>query len=199
MASLYELILLAEKQHRDPQQTYDSLTFEQTKRLLRIKKVLVDEHVWREGGEPRDAGQLDTLWRNLKSVRSTYRSYTEQRARNAIYSYLQSVFALVYKWHKEGSELWNARWCFLLEGQVVPERLDPFVAVISCTVDHCKVHRLTISKWTRALRYFMTHKPPDVPLQEFSRSKRGINDCAAKAARRRRPRGQRAAGGKAKK
>ena len=190
--------VLAEKLNRDPYRTYDLLTFEQTQRLLQIKQVLVAERVWNEFGEPRDAKQFNLLYRKLRSVRSAFKSYRRQRARSAVYSYLQSVFALVSNWFKDGSELWHARWCLLLTGKIVPKTLDPFAAVISCTVDHREIHRLTISKWARALSNVIKHKRPNSSLATFIKAKGGING-AAKGAQPRRRRGQRATGGKAKK
>jgi hypothetical protein len=196
MESLFDRIRFAEKLNRNPNRTYDAMTFEETQRLLRIKKVLVDQNAWDEPGEMRDEEQIDTLYRHLHSVRSNFWRYRKQRARNAIYGYLEAVFALVSGWYKEGSELWHARWCLLLKGKAAPRKLDPFGAVISCTVDRRKIHRLTVGKWARALRYSMTHKPQDSSLATFMKAKGGVNSCAARGGRRRRGRGRQAAGRK---
>src|ERR1019366_10652110 len=120
MESLCDQIRLAERLNRSPNRTYDSLTFEETQRLLRIKQVLVDEKAWSESGEDRDDEQIDTLYRQLHSVRSAFRSYRKQRARNAVYGYLEAVFELVSSWFQHGSELWHARWCLLLKRKAVP-------------------------------------------------------------------------------
>jgi hypothetical protein len=72
-----------------------------------------------------------------------------------------------------------------------PKKLDPFATFISCTAERRKIHRLTISKWARALGYAVKHKPQAQPLRKFLREMGGINNSAAKASRlRRRPRGK---------
>jgi hypothetical protein len=185
MESLFDQIRLADTLNRKPYRTYDSLTFEETQRLLRIKQVLVAEKAWDESGEGRDEEQLNKLYRQLRFVRSVFRRYRKQRARNAVYGYLEEVFDLVSKWFKDGSELWHARWCFLLKCKAVPNKLDPFVAVITCTVDRRKIHRLTVAKWARALWFAMKHKPSDCSITEFIAGKGGLNRCATKGAVRR--------------
>jgi hypothetical protein len=61
---------------------------------------------------------------------------------------------------------------------------EPFAAVILCTADHDKVDDRTRSKWSRVLRYAAERKAPDERLRDFIKRKGGINECAARFARR---------------
>jgi hypothetical protein len=188
MESLYNKIRQAEKISRNPYARFELMTSEQAQRFLQIKRVLVDERVWSESGEGRDGKTIDTLYRELKCIRAAFRKYERSHGRNAVYEYLEAVFALVSSWFRQGSELWHARWCLLLKGKVVPRALDPFAAVILCTVDRRKIHRLTVSKWARALARAIKHKPQDSSLPHFVQGLGGINKAAAKASRLRRRR-----------
>jgi hypothetical protein len=188
MESLYSQICLAETINREGRWASNDLSVKQIRNLLRIKQVLIEEKLWEEAKGIRQGAHLDALLRELRSVRSVFRKYQKTNGRDAVYEYLEAVFALVFKWYRDGSELWHARWCLRLKGRDVPKTLDPFVAVISCTVGYCKIHRLTVSKWARALSYAVKHKPPDLSLPNFVQGLGGINRAAAKASRLRRGR-----------
>ena len=54
---------------------------------------------------------------------------------------------------------------------------EPFAATIRCTSD---ADKRTRSKWTRALRYAISRKPIDEPLDQFIQRKGGINECVAR-------------------
>jgi hypothetical protein len=60
---------------------------------------------------------------------------------------------------------------------------EPFAAIIRCTADPAKVDKRTRSKYARALRYAISRKPIDEPLDRFIQRKGGINECAARCAR----------------
>jgi hypothetical protein len=188
MESLYSQICLAETINRGGVWSSDDLSSKQVHNLLRIKQILIEEKLWDEAKGIREGVQLDTLLRELKSIRSAFRKYQKTNGRDAVYEYLEAVFSLVFKWFKDGSELWHARWCFRLKGRDVSKTLDPFVAVISCTADRRRIHRLTISKWARALAWALKHKPHDGSLPQFVQGMGGINNSAAKASRLRRRR-----------
>ena len=66
---------------------------------------------------------------------------------------------------------------------------EPCAAVIRCTADPKKVDKRTRSKWSRVLRYAISRKPDDEPLDRFVKRKGGINRCAERfrAYRRGRP------------
>jgi hypothetical protein len=55
--------------------------------------------------------------------------------------------------------------------------------VIRCTSDPRKVDKRTRSKWSRALRYAISGKPIDEPLDRFIKRRGGINKCAAQLRR----------------
>jgi hypothetical protein len=56
--------------------------------------------------------------------------------------------------------------------------------VILCTADYAKVDDRIRSKWSRVLRYAAACKDLDEPLGDFIKRKGGINECAARFARR---------------
>jgi hypothetical protein len=66
----------------------------------------------------------------------------------------------------------------------ISEREDPSAAVIRCTADPARADKGTPSKWSRAMRYATVCKSESVPLGQFIRRKGGINECAARFARR---------------
>jgi hypothetical protein len=66
----------------------------------------------------------------------------------------------------------------------VPEREDPFAAVIRCTADPARVDKRTRSKWSRVMRYAAVHKDDAEPLKKFVQRKGGINACVARFTKR---------------
>ncbi len=125
----------------------------------------------------------EALWQDLARVRIAWEDCQETRDRNAIYGYLSAVFDLVMWWAAEDRAVSRARWALRLQGVDVPNTVEPFAAIISCTADREKVDRRTRSKWSRVLRYAMEYKTNAEPLAAFVRRKGGINECASRFTR----------------
>ena len=60
---------------------------------------------------------------------------------------------------------------------------NSFAAIIRCTADPAKADKRTRSKWSRALRYAVAHKPDSEAFDQFIKRKGGINACAARFSR----------------
>ena len=106
------------------------------------------------------------------------------RERNAIYQYLAAVFETVMAWTLEGRALKRAHRALHLRGYSSVREPEPFAAIIYCTADHDKVDDRTRSKWSRVLRYAAEFKDLEEPLADFIERRGGINECAARFARR---------------
>jgi hypothetical protein len=120
----------------------------------------------------------EALRQDLDRVRSVWAKCQRRRRRSAIYAYLSAVYELVTWWAAEGHAVeraWRALRSRLLD---VPEREDPFAAIIRCTADPAKVDPRTRSKWSRVMRYATAIKDQAEPLQQFVQRKGGINKCA---------------------
>jgi hypothetical protein len=120
------------------------------------------------------------LRQDLERVRLTWEECQSSRNRNAIYRYLQAVYGLVAWWSAEGREIDRARRALRLCRLKVPDREDPFAAVIRCTADPEKAEKRTRSKWSRVMRYAAVYKPDSELLDRFVKHKGGINKCAAR-------------------
>jgi hypothetical protein len=57
-------------------------------------------------------------------------------------------------------------------------------AVILCTAERGKSDEKTRSKWSRVLQYAAEYMKFDEPLDDFIKRKGGLNECAARYARR---------------
>ena len=85
---------------------------------------------------------------------------------------------------KEGKAVERASRALHLRGYESVREPEPFAAVILCASDPDKVDARTRSKWSRALRFAAAYKDPDKSLRDFVKRKGGINECAARFARR---------------
>jgi hypothetical protein len=99
-------------------------------------------------------------------------------------SRLSAIFETVTSWAKEGEAIKRALRALHLRGHSSLRLPEPFAVVILCTSDPDKVDGRTRSKWSRVLRFAAEFKPPDEPLADFIKRKGGINECAARFARR---------------
>ena len=129
---------------------------------------------------PRNRG--GSVDRRISEVEAAWTAMKRKSRRNAIYSYLATVFDLVmeYKGRRRRKKL--VRCVATLVGLPVAENIDPFAIVIRCTCDG-GVDRKTISRWSRALRYVANRKDPETPLKEFMIRIGGVNACAERFAR----------------
>ena len=124
------------------------------------------------------------LRQDLLRVRNAWEACQANRARDAIYSYLTAVFDLVAWWTAENRAVERAHKALRLRHITPFNGEEPFAAIIRCTADPAKVDKRTRSKWSRVLRYALRCNFNSEPLDQFIKRKGGINECAAKFARR---------------
>jgi hypothetical protein len=127
---------------------------------------------------PKPGGSSGELLRaELAEVRKAWVIYRKTRDRGGVYQYLASVFALVQKWTRLGCAKSRSRRALRVRNVHLAGKGEPFAAVITCTAD---VHRRTVSKWSRVLRYAAEVKKDREELVEFIKRNGGINACASK-------------------
>jgi hypothetical protein len=126
----------------------------------------------------------EALRATLLRLQNEWEAVQASRDRGAIYQYLSAVFQTVTSWVKEGKGVKRAHRALHLRGHQSVREPEPFAAVILCTADHAKVDERTRSKWSRVLRYAAEYKDLDEPLRDFIKRKGGLNECAARFARR---------------
>jgi hypothetical protein len=127
--------------------------------------------------EPGDKTPKARLRRRLEKVRDAWNDFQASRARDAVYGYLQAVFAIVehYKVRRRAKKL--LRHAFKFADRPFDKNVDPFTAVIRCTCDGAADNKM-ISKWARALRYVAHCKKPRTRLKTFMKEAGGVNACA---------------------
>src|SRR4029077_15657767 len=104
----------------------------------------------RSHNEPRNKTPKARLRRLLEKVRDAWDDFQASRARDAVYGYLEAVFAIVehYKIRRRTQRL--LQHAFKFANLPFAKNADPFTAVIRCTCDD-EIDSKTISKWARAL------------------------------------------------
>jgi hypothetical protein len=127
--------------------------------------------------EPASKTAKARLRRRLEKIRDAWDEFQANRARDAVYGYLEAVFAIVshYKTRRKTNKL--VRHAFKFANLPFDRAADPFTAVIRCTYDNT-VDSKTISKWARALRYVARSKAPGTRLKTFMKEAGGVNACA---------------------
>jgi hypothetical protein len=125
------------------------------------------------------------LRRRLEKIRDAWDDFQASRARDAVYGYLEAVFAIVehYKVRRRTKKL--LRHAFKFADQPLHKNANPFTAVIRCTCGGAADNK-TVSKWARALRYVARCKKPATPLKAFMTEAGGVNACATRYANRKR-------------
>jgi len=121
---------------------------------------------------------------SLLRLEGEWESVQISRSRDAIYGYLTAVFELVEWWALEDKAVTRAGRALHLRGYHSVREPEPFAAIILCTANGDKVDDRTRSEWSRVLRYAAERKAPDERLRDFIKRKGGINECAARFARR---------------
>jgi hypothetical protein len=93
-----------------------------------------------------------SIRRRLEKIRDAWKEFQASRERDAVYGYLEAVFAIVehYKMRRRTKRL--LRRAAKFSGLPLENNADPFTVVIRCTSDD-NADSKTISKWARALRY----------------------------------------------
>src|SRR5665213_1321885 len=107
-----------------------------------------------------------------------------QVTRDSVYSYLTAIYEVVEWWSADGKAESRARRALARHNIKKPEVIEPFAALIVASAHPTILDKRMISKWSRVLRYAAKFKSPSEPLAEFFEGRGGINDCAARYARR---------------
>ena len=112
----------------------------------------------------------------LERISSACDDFQASRARDAVYGYLDAVFAIVehYKVRRKTKKL--LRHAFKSAGLPFDRNADPFTAVIRCTTED--IDSKTASKWARALRFVTRCKVPPAQMKTFMKEAGGVNACA---------------------
>jgi len=115
-------------------------------------------------------------------VRNAWDEFQASRNRDAVYGYLERVFAIVehYKVRRKTKKL--LKYAFKFAGLPFDSKAEAFSAVIRGTCDR-SVDNKTISKWARALRYVAYSEVPSASLKTFMKEAGGVNPCADRYAR----------------
>jgi hypothetical protein len=122
----------------------------------------------------------EAIRQDIKRIRGIWAKCQRRRRRDAIYGYLTAVYDLVTWWAAEGRDVERARRALRSRLLDVPEREDPFAAIIRCTADPARVDKRTRSKWSRVMRYATAIKDQGDPFKRFVKRKGGINRCASR-------------------
>ena len=122
------------------------------------------------------------LIRWLEKVADAWHEFQASRARDAVYSYLEAVFAIVEYSRTRRRTKRLLRHAFKFANLPFDKNADPFTAVIRCTCDE-NFDSKTISKWARALRYVAHCKKPQTRLKTFMKEAGGVNACATRYAK----------------
>ena len=126
-----------------------------------------------------------TIEVDLGEPKKAWAKYQSTNGRDAVYMYLEMVFAVVRRWQRLKCSTKNARAILRLRTGARKMRIEPFSVLIFCTADPKVADAKTRSKWSRALRFARKAKPGNQPLTAFIKSNGGINACASMFARRR--------------
>jgi hypothetical protein len=118
----------------------------------------------------------------LERISSAWDHFQASRTRDAVYGYLEAVFAIVkhFKVRRKTKKL--LRHAFKSTGPSFDKNADPFTAVIRCACGG-DVGSKTISKWARALRYVAQSKVSPTQLKTFMKEAGGVNACADRYAK----------------
>ena len=143
---------------------------------LQAKSAPIPE-VYRSDRKTREESSEDRLRQRLMVVCNAWDDFQECRKRDAVYSYLKAVFALVVDCTGRRRTKRLLQRAFQFAGLPPDKNAEPFAAVIRCTSER-NIDNKTISKWARALRYAAQCKKPRMPLKTFVKKMGGINACA---------------------
>jgi hypothetical protein len=136
--------------------------------------------------DPATITPVSSIEGELAELRRAWARYRSTNGRDAVYLYLEAVFALVTRWRHLNCAFKNSRAALRFRGGAPQIKPEPFSIVIYCTSDSEVADAKTRSKWSRVLRYARKAKPVEQSLTEFIKSNGGINECARRFARNRR-------------
>jgi 3-methyladenine DNA glycosylase Tag len=134
--------------------------------------------------QPKSQTPKARLRRWFNKLRLSWDNFQASRARDAVYDYLEAVFAIVmhYKVRRRTNRLLRHVFEFANLPLNNNNNTDPFSAVLRCTCGDAADSK-TISKWSRALRCGQYFKKPRTPVKKFMKASGGINTCAARYAK----------------
>ena len=132
---------------------------------------------YRSNDEIRNKTPKAQLGRRLEKIRDAWDDFQASRARDAVYGYLEAVFAIVEHYQVRRKTKKLLRHAFKFADLPFDRKADPFNVVIRCTCDD-NADSKTISKWARALRYVAHGKPPKMRVEAFMKRVGGVNACA---------------------
>jgi hypothetical protein len=115
---------------------------------------------------------------DLARLRDTWRKVQSSRDRDAIFLFLTDVFELVACWAFEKQADKRAARALALRGLGIPNKIEPYGAVIIASVAPKTIDKRTISKWSRTLRFAAACNPRNKRLRRFIKTNGGINACA---------------------
>jgi hypothetical protein len=147
-----------------------------------VKNVLVTKTI----SMPATITPVSSIEGELAEIKRAWRIYQTTNSRDAIYLYLEALFALVARWRRLNCAFKNSRAALRLRGGAPQIKPEPFSIVIFCTSDSEVEDAKTRSKWSRVLRYARKARPGEQHLTDFIKSKGGLNECARRFARNRR-------------
>ena len=132
--------------------------------------------------EPLGSTSSTRIRRWFEKIRHVWDDFQASRTRDAVYAYLEAVFAIVthYKVRRETKKL--LRHAFKFAELPFDRNADPFAAVIRCTCADLADSK-AISKWARALRYVARCKVSPTQLKTFMKEAGGVNACADRHAK----------------
>src|ERR1700737_935968 len=117
------------------------------------------------------------LREDLLRVQNAWEESQASRDRDAIYTSLTAVFELVAWWMAENRAQERARKALRLRHINFFDDEELFAAVLRSTADPSKVDKGSESKWSAALRFAISRKLIDEPLDRFVKRRGGINKC----------------------
>jgi hypothetical protein len=125
-----------------------------------------------------------SLNQDLKRLRRVWDRVQHNRARDAIYDFLAAVFELIEWWAAEGQELQRAERALHVTGTSVPEKIEPFSAVLAACLAPDRLDRRHLSRYARVLQFAAAGGCRTKTLKAFIRRHGGFNGCVAKLSRR---------------
>ena len=162
----------------DPINTSDSQDTRSSLGSVPIRKpALSPRALRRPHRQAKSKTKIARLMQWFERISSAWDDFQASRARDAIYGYLDAVFAIVehYRVRRKTKKL--LRHAFKSAGQSFDKNADPFTAVIRCACGG-DVDSKTISKWARALRYVARCNVCPSELKTFMKEAGGVNACA---------------------
>jgi RNase P protein component len=149
---------------------------------VRAGEVVARKAAQRADNEPRGENPESRLRRRLLRISDAWDDFQASRARDAVYHFLEAVFAIVvhYKVRRRTKRL--LRHAFRYAGLPFDKNANPFVVVIRSTSGG-EVDSKTASKWSRALRYAAYSDVPRAELKAFMKKAGGVNASADRYAR----------------